>query len=150
MSSCDSSGEDYIGRRLRHVQQDINQGKVAGWATNEEIAAGQAEMEYFVREEVKMVTTQQEGDPSSRGSSSNNPILVGFINPQHDLSLHLPETSPTPGAPTVPCSISEAYRNQFCEDFRVLKVQVAILEAENKTLRCIIAGLKNNKNKDEG
>ena len=65
MSSCDSSMEDYTGRRLRRVQQYINQGKVIGWATNEEIAARQAEMECFVREEVKMVTTQQERDPSS-------------------------------------------------------------------------------------
>ena len=147
MSSCDSSGEDYTGRRLRRVQQDINQGKVTGWATNEEIVARQEEMERFMRKEVKMVTTQQEGDPSSRGSSSNNPILVGFINPQHDLSLNLSETVPPPGALPVSSTISEAYRitNQLCEDFCVLKVEVAVLEAGNKTLWRIIADLKNNK-----
>src|SRR4051812_32610637 len=39
MSSCDSSEEDYMGRRLRRVQQDVNQEKIVGWSTKEEIAA---------------------------------------------------------------------------------------------------------------
>src|SRR3954470_12825908 len=60
MSSCGSSGEDFLGRRLRQVQQDINQGKHIDWATEEEIAARQAEMERSVREEVKIITAQQQ------------------------------------------------------------------------------------------
>ena len=108
-------------------------------------------MERSVREEVKMVTIQQEGVPSTRGANSNNPVLVGFVNPQHDLSLSLSGTAPPHEAPRVSSTISEAHRiaDQFCEDFRVLKVQVAILEAENQTLRRIIADMKNTKqNKD--
>ena len=140
-----------MGRHLRRVQQDVNQGKVVGWATEEEIAAKQAEMECSVREEVKMVTIQQEGDPSIRGANSKNPILVGFINPQHDLSLNLSGTAPQREAPRVSSTISEAHQivDQFCEDFRVLKVQVAILEDENQTLRRIIADLKSNKKNEE-
>jgi len=136
-----------MGHRLRRVQQDVNQGKVVGWATEEEIAARQAEMERSVREEVKMVTIQQEGDPSTRGANSNNPILVGFVNPQHDLSLNLSGTDPPREAPRVSSTISEAHRiaDQICEDFRVLRAQVAILEAENQTLRRIIADMKNTK-----
>ena len=75
MSSCGSSGEDYMGRRLRQLQQDYNQKKYVGWATEEEIAARKAEMERSVRKEVKIFTAQQEGGPS-------NPIMVGFVQPQ--------------------------------------------------------------------
>src|ERR1041385_2292406 len=56
MSSCGSSGEDFMGRRLREVQKDLNQGKYVDWATEEEIAARRAEMERSVREEVKIIT----------------------------------------------------------------------------------------------
>ena len=72
---------------------------------------------------------------------------MGFINPQHDLSLNLSGTVPPLEAPHVSSATSEAHRitNQFREDFRVLKVHVAILEAENETLWCIIADLNDNK-----
>src|ERR1043165_9599573 len=88
MSSCDSSGEDYMGRRLRQLQQDYNQRKYVGWDTEEEIAARKAEMERSVRKEVKIVTAQQEGGPS-------NPIMVGFFQPQYDLSLKLSDRKST-------------------------------------------------------
>src|SRR4051812_44429402 len=94
MSSCDSSGEDFMGRLLRQLQQDYNQKKYVGWATEEEIAARQAEMERSVRKEVKIVTAQQEGGPS-------NPITVGFVQPQYDLSLKLSGTTPQVGVPQV-------------------------------------------------
>ena len=58
MSSCESSGEDYMGRRLRQLQQDYNQKKYVGWAREEEIAARKAEMERSVRKEVKSVNAQ--------------------------------------------------------------------------------------------
>src|ERR1043165_4197700 len=74
MSSCGSSGEDYMGRRLRQLQQDYNQRKYVGWDTEEEIAARKVEMERSVRKEVKIVTAQQEGGPS-------NPIMVGLLGP---------------------------------------------------------------------
>src|ERR1041384_2948909 len=137
MSSCGSSGEDYMGRRLRQLQQDYNQKKYVGWDTEEEIAARKAEMERSVRKEVKTVTAHREGGPS-------NPIMVGFFQPQYDLSLKLSGTTPPTGAPQVPSTVSEAYRitNQFCEDFRVLNAQVEILERENLALRSVIKDLK--------
>ena len=55
MSSCGSSGEDFLGWHLRQVQKDLNQGKHVDCATEEEIAARQAEMERSVREEVKTI-----------------------------------------------------------------------------------------------
>src|SRR3954465_12039175 len=110
MSSCGSRGEDYMGRRLRQLQQDYNQKKYVGWATEEEVATRKAEMERSMRKEVKTVTAQQEWGPS-------NPIMVGFVQPQYDLSLKLSGTAPSTEALQVPSTVSEAYRitNQFCE-----------------------------------
>src|SRR3954468_18514122 len=138
MSSCGSSGEDFLGWRLRQVQKDLNQGKHVDWATEEEIAARQAEMERSVREEFKTITAQQQGGGPS------NPIMVGSVQPQYDLSLNLlgPPTS-LEDQRTI-SSISEAYYipNQLYEDFHVLKVQVEVLESENRTLCRIIMDLK--------
>src|ERR1043165_9862558 len=102
--------------RLRQVQQDYNQRKYVGWATEQEIAARQAEMERFVRKEVKIVTSQQQGGPS-------NPIMVGFVQPQYDFSLKLSGTTPSLEDRQRPSTVSKAYRvtNQFCEDLSVLK-----------------------------
>ena len=132
-----------MGRRICHVQQDVNQGKFVGWATEEEIAARQEEMERSVREEVKIVSAHQRGNPSTRGASSSNPILVGFINPHYDISLNLSGAAPPLGTPYVSPTISEAHRitDQFYEDFRVLKAKVAILEAENNALRHMVENL---------
>src|ERR1043165_10177823 len=102
MSSCGSSGEEFMGRRLRQLQQDYNQRKYVGWDTEEEIAARKAEMERSMRKEVKTVTAQQEGGP-------RNPIMVGFVQPQYDLSLKLAGTAPPTGALQVPSTVSEAY-----------------------------------------
>ena len=86
-------------------------------------------MECSVRKEVKIVTAQQEGGPS-------NPIIVGFVQPHYDFSLKLSGTTPPLDGPQIPSTVSEAYRvtNQFCEDFRVLKAQVEILEAEDQCM----------------
>src|SRR3954468_24540828 len=103
MSSCDSSGEDYMGRRLRRLQQDYNQRKYVGWATEEEIATRQAELERSVRKEIKIVTAQQEGGPS-------NPIMVGFVQPHYDFSLKVSGTTAPLEVPQMPSIVSEAYR----------------------------------------
>src|SRR4051812_12341924 len=102
MSSCGSSGEYYMGRRLRKLQQDYNQKKYVGWAKEKEIAARKAEMERSVRKEVRTVTAQQEGGPSI-------PIVVGFVQPHYDLSLKLAGTAPPTGSLQVPSTASEAY-----------------------------------------
>ena len=139
-----------MGRRLREVQKDLNQGKYVDWATEEEIAARQAEMERSVREEVKIITAQQIGGPSTQGGRSSNPIMVGSVQPHYDLSLNLSGTAPSLEDQRINSTISEAYRitNQLCEDFRVLKVQVEILEDENQTLRRIIKDLKNQQEQE--
>ena len=85
MSSFGSSVEDYVARRLRRIQQDINQGAFAGWATEEEIDARKEDMIRSLREEIKRAAPRQYGRPSS----SSNPTFVGSINPQHGYSHHV-------------------------------------------------------------
>ena len=72
-----------------------------------------------------------------------------FFQPHYEFYLKLSRTTPPLEGPQVPSTVSEAYRvtKQFCEDFRVLKAQVEILEAENQCLRRIIIDLKNPNNK---
>lgn len=96
-----------------------------------------------MREEVRIITAHQKGDPSTRGANSNNPILVGFVNPHHDFSLNLSGTAPPPGTTHVSPIASEAHRitDQFCEHFRVLRTKVSILEAENLVLRRMVENL---------
>ena len=62
--------------------------------------------------------------------------MVGFIQPQYDLSLTLSGTTPPLECPKMPSTVSKDYRvtKQFCENFRVLKAQLEILEAENHAL----------------
>ena len=76
--------------------------------------------------------------------------MVGFVQPHYDFSLKLPGTTPQLEDPQRPSTVFEAYcvTNQFCEDFRVLKAQVEILEAENQCLRRIIKDLKNQKEEE--
>src|SRR3954463_4115664 len=94
-------------------------------------------MERSVREEVKTITAQQQGGPS-------NPIMVGSVQPQYDLSLNLSGPSTSLEDQRKLSTISEAYRitNQLFEDFYVIKVQVEVLESENRTLRLVIRDLK--------
>ena len=70
--------------------------------------------------------------------------MVGFVQPQYDLSLKLAGTAPPTGALQAPSTMSEAYHitNQFFEDFRVLKAQEEILEHENLAQRRVIKDLK--------
>ena len=107
-------------------------------------------MERSVREEVKIITAQQPGGPSTQGGRSSNPIMVGSVQPYYDLSLNLSGMAPAPEDQRTISTISEAYRitNQLCEDFRVLKVQVEILEKENQTLRRVIKDLKNQQQQE--
>src|ERR1041385_1830359 len=113
MSSCGSSGGDFLGWDIRQIQKDLNQGKNINWATEEEIAARQAEMERSMREEVKTITAQQQGGP-------RNPIMVGSVQPQYDLYLNLSGPSTSLEDQRTLSTICEVYRitNQLCEDFR--------------------------------
>ena len=68
---------------------------------------------------------------------------MGFVHPQHDISLNLSGTTPLRGTSHIPPLVYEAHRitDQFREDFRVLKAKVTILEAENLVLRRMVEDL---------
>ena len=72
MSSFGSSVEDYAARRLRQIQQDINQCAFAGWAMEEEIDARKEDMVNNLREETRRAAPRQSGKPPS----SSNPTLA--------------------------------------------------------------------------
>src|ERR1041384_7265660 len=114
MSSCDSSGEDFMGRRLRQLQQDYNQRKYVGWATEEEIAARQAEMERSVRKEVKIVTAQQQRGPSNPSwwvlSNLNMIFLLNF----QEQPLHLNVHKCLPSFPKLSASPTNFVKNSVC------------------------------------
>ena len=131
MSSTGSSGEDYIARRLRQIQQDINQGTFVGWATEEEIAARREDMDRNLREEIRRVAPHQ-----SAGSRPSNTTFVGSINPQRVFSRRMPGTVPPQEDPHLGPMLAEAHRvtDQFYEEFRLLKAEVVVLEAENLKL----------------
>ena len=105
------------------------------WATDEEIAARKAELERNVREEVRRAAScQPEG--RARNPGAGNPTIVGSINPQHAYSHDIPGIVPQQQDPHIASLLAEAHRvtDQFCEQFRCLKAEVAILEAENLEL----------------
>ena len=94
-------------------------------------------MDYNLREEIRRAAPRQPG-----GSLSSNFTFVGSINPQCGYSHHVQGTVPQDQDPHISPMIAEAHRvaDQFCEQYQVLKAEVAILEAENTELRRIIKG----------
>ena len=137
MFSWGSSDEDYAARRLRRIQQDINQGTFVGWATEEEIAARREDMERNVREELRRSTLRQTGGPAGGASRPRSPTFVGLINPQRSYSHNVQGTVPLEQDRDIAPLLTDSHwvADQYCEQFRVLRAEVAILEAENTDLR---------------
>ena len=140
MSPCRSSNEDCAARRLRQIQQDIHQGTFVDWANDEEIAARGVDMERNMREEVRRSAPRQTEAPTAGGSRPQNPTFVGLINPQCSYSHNMQGTVPLYQDHDVVTLLTNAHRvvDQFCEEFPVLKAEVAILEVENADLRRIL------------
>src|SRR5664279_3727709 len=87
MLSVGSSDEDYAARRLRRLQQDLNQGTFVDWGTEEAIAARREELEHNVRAEVRRIAPTRSTRPGTR-------ISMGSINPQHVFSHRMQGTVP--------------------------------------------------------
>ena len=137
MSSCGSNKEGYAAKRRRELQQDINNGAFVDWSTEEEIAARRADMERSVLEEVRRVPSRRPAGEATRESRPSNPTFVGSINYQHVFSHNAQgRVPPRPESFSIPV-VSEAHRvaDQFCEQYRVLREEVEILQEENTRLR---------------
>ncbi|KAK1649761.1 hypothetical protein QYE76_067566 [Lolium multiflorum] len=132
MSSQGSSSEDYATRRQRELLQDLDQGTFVGWAEEERVVTRRKEMDEGVNEEVKkMSSIKRERKPGSK------PILVGSVNTRRSFSHNL--QGPLPPAPDLNSfpAAEEALRvtDEFCDQYRVLRREVEILQDENNRLR---------------
>ena len=134
MSSQGSCSEDYALRRQRELLQDLDQGSFVGWADDEKVKARRRDMDDSVMEEVKKMQSAKK-DRARTGTSK--PTFVGSSNAQRAFSHnmqgaipHIPDLGSFPDA-------TEALRvtDQFCEQYRVLRREVYILQEENNRLR---------------
>ena len=93
-------------------------------------------MDESVKEEVKkMSSTKREREAA--GLKGSKPIFVGSVNTRrafsHNLQGPLP---PASGLSSFP-AVEEALRvtDEFCDQYRVLRMEVEILQEENSRLR---------------
>ena len=92
-------------------------------------------MDQSIREEVRRMTSNQQEVPRP-----SNPTFVGSINPgrafSHNMQGAIP---PRPNIHQFP-SVAEAHRvaDEFCEQYRVLRLEVDILQEENERLRFML------------
>ncbi|KAK1606548.1 hypothetical protein QYE76_030221 [Lolium multiflorum] len=133
MSSQGSSSEDYAMRRKRELLQDLDQGTFVGWAEEERVMTRRKEMDESVKEEVKKMSSIKR----ERQAVGSKPILVGSVNTRRSFSHNL--QGPLPPAPSLNSfpAVEEAFRvtDEFCDQYRVLRREVEILQEENNRLR---------------
>ncbi|KAK1648879.1 hypothetical protein QYE76_066684 [Lolium multiflorum] len=133
MSSQGSSSEDYAMRRKRELLQDLDQGTFVGWAEEERVVTRRKEMDESVKEEVKKMSSIKR----ERQAVGSKPILVGSVNTGRSFSHNL--QGPLPPAPSLNSfpAVEEALRvtDEFCDQYRVLRREVEILQEENNRLR---------------
>jgi len=119
MSSQGSSSEDYALRRRRELLSDLDQETFVGWV-----------------EEVKKISSSKEGQIAA-GSMARKPTFVGSINAgrafSHNMQGPIP---PVPDLSSFPAA-EEALRvtDEFCDKYRVLRMEVETLQEENNRLR---------------
>ena len=136
MSSQGSSSEDYALRRRRELLSDLDQGTFVGWVEEERITARRKDMDQSVKEEVKKISSSKEGQIAA-GSRARKPTFVGSINAgrafSHNMQGPIP---PVPDLSSFPAA-EEALRvtDEFCDKYRVLRMEVEILQEENNRLR---------------
>ena len=116
MSLCGSSEEDYLGRRLRRIQQDINQGTFADWVTKERVVAKRMEMDHNVREEVRRTSSRRQEETPAVKPRPSVPVFDRTVNP---FCHPVPGTTPPHRTPDLSPLIAEAHRvtDQFFEDY---------------------------------
>ena len=136
MSSQGSSSEKYVLRRQSELLHDLDQGTFVGWAEEERITARRKDMDQSVKEEVKEMSSNKEGQIAAR-SRTSKPTFVGSINTQRAFSHNMQgATPPVPDFSSFP-AVTEALRvtDEFCDQYRVLRMEVEILQEENDRLR---------------
>ena len=93
-------------------------------------------MDESVKEEVKKMSSAKKGHPSA-GPRASKSTFVGSVTTQCAFSHNLQgATPPVPDFGPYP-AVTEALRvtDEFCDQYRVLKMEVEILQDENVRLR---------------
>ena len=136
MSSQGSSSENYELRRRHDLLRDLDQGTFVGWVEDERITARRKDMDQSVKEEVKKISLSKDGQIAV-GSRARKPTFVGSINVgrafSHNMQGPIP---PVPDLSSFP-AVEGALRvtDEFCDQYRVLRMEVEILQEENNRLR---------------
>ena len=136
MSSQGSSSKDYAMRHRRELLQDLDQGTFVGWAEEERVTARLNEMDESVKEEVKKMSSTKR-ERQAAGLKGSKPTYVGSVNTRRAFSHNLQGAiPPVPDFSSFP-AVTEALRvtDEFCDQYRVLKMEVEILQDENVRLR---------------
>ena len=79
MSSQGSSSENYELQHRRELLRDLDQGTFVGWVEEERTTTRRKDMDQSVKEEVKKISSSQEGQTATR-SRTRKPTFVGSIN----------------------------------------------------------------------
>ena len=141
MSPQNSCEEDYAARRRRELERDVNQWDTADWTTDDGVAARRANIDRSVKEEIRAAQRHNQGGHAIRGAGPSNPTFVGSVNLQRAFSHNMQGAIPAvPDLSDFP-KATEAIRvtDKFCEQYRVLRMEVEILQEENNRLRRMLA-----------
>ena len=136
MSYQGSSSENYELQRRHELLRDLDQGTFVGWVEEERITSRRKDMDQGVKEEVKKISPSKE-EQTSTSSRARKPTSVGAINVgrafSHNMQGPIP---PVPDLSSFP-AVEEALRvtDEFCDQYRVPRMEVEILQEENNRLR---------------
>ena len=128
--------------RNRELLRDLDQGTFVGWAEEEKVQATRRDMDERIKEEVKKMSPAKKGQPSA-GPEASKPTFVGSVNTQRAFSHNLQAATP-PVLDFGPYqAVTEALRvtDEFCDQYRVLRMEVEILQEENTRLRRMLERL---------
>jgi hypothetical protein len=139
MSSWGSSSEDYELRRRHELLHDFDQRTFAGWVEEQRIMARHEDMDWSVEEKVKNTSANKEGQVAV-GSRTREPTFVGSINTgrafSHNMQGPIPPVPDLSSCPTAEEALQVT--DDFCNKYRVLRMEVEILQEENNRLRMML------------
>ena len=134
--------EDYAQHHKRELLRDFDRGNFVGWAEEEKVQARRKDMDESIKEEVKKMSSSKKGQPSM-GPRASKTTFVGSINTQRAFSHNLQGSTPLVPDFGPYLAVTEALHitDEFCDQYRVLRREVEILQEENTRLRRMLERL---------
>ena len=130
-----SSSEDYMLQRQRELFRDLNHETFVGWAEEDRTAARRKDMDQSVKEEVKKILSSK-GEQTAASAETRKSTFMGSVHYgrafSHNMQGPIP---PVPDLTSFPAA-EEVLRvtDEFCDQYRVLRMEVEILQEENNML----------------